>query len=104
MGALDIASDGVPQPPTPISVVAIRSNKNPPTPKLSARALQVCALLRSAGHPVSYSFAGNVKRQFAAAPSARSRLCVVLGEDELARDAVVVKRMYDGSQREVPME
>jgi histidyl-tRNA synthetase len=60
--------------------------------------------LRDAGLAVEYAF-GDEKlgRQLKLADARRARYAVVLGPDERARGAAVVKDLHAGEQREVPL-
>jgi histidyl-tRNA synthetase len=65
-------------------------------------ALRVVRALRSRGRKVGFDYGGrSVGRQFKAADRAGATRVFVLGPDEVARDAVVVRSMEAGSEEEV---
>ncbi len=60
--------------------------------------------LRGLGHSVLYEYRPRtLGAQMKRANRLQARLALILGEEELARQACVLKRMSDGSQREVPL-
>ena len=60
--------------------------------------------LRRQGHSVLYEYRPRtLGAQMKRANRLQARLALILGEQELARKACVLKRMSDGSQREVPL-
>jgi histidyl-tRNA synthetase len=61
--------------------------------------------LRDAGLAVEYAFGDDkVGRQLKLADARRTRYAVVLGPDERARSAAVLKDLHAGEQREVPLD
>jgi histidyl-tRNA synthetase len=58
--------------------------------------------LRRAGFAVDRTYGRSVKAQWKAADRARAGVGVMVGRDELARDAVAVKDLASGTQEEVP--
>jgi histidyl-tRNA synthetase len=69
----------------------------------AAPALKVGEELRGAGIPVEVEAAGRALRKaLERAGRLGARWVVLLGEDEVGREAVTVKDLKDGEQREVP--
>ncbi len=66
-------------------------------------ALLVAHQLRHAGFAVELGYSGNVKKRLARANKANARAAVILGEDELARQAATVRDLDSGEQEEVPL-
>ncbi len=66
------------------------------------RALGLAETLRAAGLRVEMGYGGNVKKRMKFANRIHARAAVLIGEDELARDAATVKDLDSGEQREVP--
>lgn len=67
--------------------------------------IKLGAALRQAGIPVIVEFEGkSMKAQLRAANRAASRFVVIRGDEELAKNIVLVKDMDDGSQQEIPPE
>ncbi|MCF3946492.1 histidine--tRNA ligase [Acidiphilium sp. AL] len=64
-------------------------------------ALGILNRLRNAGIAAEMAYRGNVKRRMERANRIHARAAIIIGEDELARDAVAVKFLDDGTQREV---
>ncbi len=64
----------------------------------------VVAALRRTGLAVDMAFKGNMKRRLAKADALGARHAVILGDDELAKGVVAVKRLADGSQAEVALD
>jgi histidyl-tRNA synthetase len=66
--------------------------------------LRLAHQLREAGHAVEYAFGDEkIGRQLKLADARRARYAVVLGPDERARDAAVLKDLQAGEQHEVPL-
>ena len=59
--------------------------------------------LRHDGFTVELGYGGNLKRRLSRANRAGAVAAVILGEDELARDAATVRHLDSGEQTEVPM-
>jgi len=64
-------------------------------------AQKLLATLRAAGLVVDMAFKGNMKRRLAKADAAGARHAIILGDDELAKQAATVKALIDGAQHEV---
>jgi len=72
--------------------------------KQRPRALRLAHELREGGHSVTYGLREqSVRKQLKAAAQEGARHTVVLGPDELARGAVMVRNMATGEEREVPL-
>ncbi len=66
-------------------------------------ALLVAHKLRHAGFAVEMGYSGNMKKRLTRANKANARAAVILGEDELSRQAAMVKDLDSGEQEEVPL-
>ena len=66
-------------------------------------ALKIVQRLRRAGFAADLGFSGNVGKRMKRADRIGARAAVVLGENELARDAATVRDMTTGEQVEVPL-
>ena len=84
-------------PPTrPIVVVPVGGGQAGP-------ALGVAHRLRGAGFTVDLGYSGNVGKRMKRANKLEARAVVLLGEDELARDAATVRDLDSGEQTEVSL-
>ena len=92
--AMMIAEPPAPEPP--IAVVPVGDGQG-------AQALGLTQELRRAGFTVDLGFSGNVGKRMKRANKIKARAAVLLGEDELARDAATVRDMETGEQVEVPL-
>lgn len=63
-------------------------------------ALDILNRLRDAGIAAEMAYRGNFKRRMERANRIGARAAIIIGEDELARGAVAVKFLADGTQRE----
>jgi histidyl-tRNA synthetase len=70
----------------------------------AAQAMVLADRLRQAGIVVDLGFSGNMKKRMARADKAGARAVVILGEDEMARGAVTLRNLDDGSQTEVALD
>ena len=70
----------------------------------AAQAMVLADRLRQAGIVVELGFSGNMKKRMARADKAGARAVVILGEDEMARGAVTLRNLDDGSQTEVALD
>jgi len=66
-------------------------------------ALLVSHKLRHAGFSVELGYSGNMKKRLMRANKANARAAVILGEDELSRQAATVRDLDSGEQEEVPL-
>jgi len=71
--------------------------------KGEAPALTLAHELRRAGFTVDLGYSGNLKRRLQRANKINARAAVILGEDELARDAAGLRDLDTGEQIEVPL-
>ena len=69
-----------------------------------ARALVLAETLRRSGVPVDQAARGNVSKRMKRANKVDARWAVLIGDDELAKNAATVRDLDDGSQRDVPLE
>ncbi|MBT3359259.1 MAG: histidine--tRNA ligase [Rhodospirillales bacterium] len=66
-------------------------------------ALAITQQLRRAGFAVDLGFSGNLGKRMKRANAANACATVILGEDEIARQAATVRDMDSGEQAEVPL-
>jgi len=66
-------------------------------------ALRLAHELRRAGFTVDLGFSGNVGRRMKRANKINARVAVLLGEDELQRNAATLRDLDGGTQSEVPL-
>ncbi len=88
--------DEPPPPKPPIAVVPVDDGQG-------TRALGLTQKLRRAGLAVDLGYSGNLGKRMKRANKIKARAAVLLGEDELARDAASVRDMETGEQEEVPL-
>jgi len=67
------------------------------------RALLLARDLRAAGVRLDMDFKGNMKKRLNRAARRNARYAVILGEDELARDAAALRDLDSGEQREISL-
>ena len=85
-----------PAPPRAIAIVPIGS-------ALEAQALVVADRLRRAGYAVELGYSGNLGKRLKRANKLNARVAVILGEDELARGAAIIRDLDTGAQEEAPL-
>ena len=85
-----------PAPPRPIAIVPVGERGDAAAPKIAHE-------LRRAGFVVDMGYSGNVGRRMRRANKINARAAVLLGEDELARNAATVRDLDAGTQAEVPL-
>ncbi len=68
-----------------------------------ARALTLTQSLRKAGLKTDLGYSGNMGKRMKRANKINAAAAVILGEDELARNAASVRDMESGEQTEVPL-
>lgn len=66
-------------------------------------ALQIAQTLRDAGFVIDLGYSGNMKKRMARANKQNARAAIILGEDELARQAAMVRDLDSGEQQEVAL-
>jgi len=84
----------LPTAPRPIAVVPIGAAAEP-------TALQLADRLRKAGYHVELGYGGSVKKRMKRANKVEAVCAILLGEDELARNAATVRDLDSGEQQEV---
>ncbi len=87
----------VPAPPRPIAVIPVGADTAPQAMILAER-------LRRDGHVVELGYSGNLKKRMVRANKANARAALILGDDELARGAVMFRDLDSGEQEEIPLE
>ncbi|MEE9544001.1 MAG: histidine--tRNA ligase, partial [Rhodospirillales bacterium] len=93
---LSMMIDDPPPPDRPIAVV-------PASDGMAGRALALTQRLRRAGFAVDLAFSGSLRKRMKHANKVNARAAVLLGEDELARQATTIRDMESGEQTEVPL-
>lgn len=94
---LAMLADDPPPPRRPIAVVPIGA-------AATRRATTVTEALRRAGFCVDLAFGGSLGRRMKRANRVGARAAVLLGEDELMRNAATVRDLDSGAQVEVALE
>jgi histidyl-tRNA synthetase len=84
-------------PPRPVAVIPVGD-------KGAAAALKLAQQLRHADFVVDLGYSGNLARRLRRANKIGARAALIVGEDELARDAVTLRDLDSGEQSEVPLE
>jgi histidyl-tRNA synthetase len=85
-----------PAPPRPVAIIPVGTAGEGP-------ALRLAHALRRQGFVVDLGFSGNVGRRMRRANKLNARAAVILGEDELAREAATLRDLDTGEQIEVPL-
>ena len=93
---LAMLAEEPPPPPRPIAIVPICED-------MGERAIAVAQRLRGAGFAADLGYSGNVGKRLKRANKIGACAAVLLGEDELARDAATVRDLDTGEQVEVPL-
>ena len=93
---LAMLAEEPPPPPRPIAVVPIGE-------AMGDRAIAVAQRIRAAGLAADLGYSGNVGKRLKRANKIGARAAVLLGEDELARDAATVRDLDTGDQVEVAL-
>jgi histidyl-tRNA synthetase len=93
---LALLIEAPPAPPRPIAVIPVGETSE-------ATASTAAYELRRAGFAVDLGYSGNVARRMKRANKIGARAAVILGEDELARNAATVRDLDTGEQIEVPL-
>jgi histidyl-tRNA synthetase len=94
---LSLLAGGVSEPARPIAVLPIGE-------AAMNEALMLTQRLRREGFAVELGYSGNLKKRLNRANKANARAAVILGEDELARNAGTVRDMDSGEQVEVSLD
>lgn len=82
--------------PRPIAIIPIGA-------EAERTALKLANALRRTGHCIELGYRGNLSRRLKRANKLEARAAVLLGEDELAREAATVRDLDSGEQREVSL-
>jgi histidyl-tRNA synthetase len=82
--------------PRPVAIIPIGEASEAPARRLAEQ-------LRRAGFVVDQGYSGNVGKRMKRANKIAARLAVLLGEDELKRNAVMLRDLDTGEQDEVPL-
>ena len=85
-----------PAAPRPIAIVPIGV-------AAEAKALALAQELRSKGYAIELGYRGNLKRRMARADKLKARAAIILGEDELAKGAAIVRDFDSGQQTPVAL-
>ena len=93
---LAMLTDAPAPAPRPIAVIPVGADQE-------AAALDVVLRLRRAGFTAELGFSGNLGKRMKRANKLGSCAAVLLGEDEMARDAATLRDMETGEQVEVPL-
>jgi histidyl-tRNA synthetase len=88
--------ESVPPPPRPIAVI-------PAGDGAEAKALETAQELRRAGFVVDIGFSGNLGKRMKRANKLGARAAVILGENELSRNAATVRDLDSGEESEIPL-
>ena len=83
-----------PEPRRPVAVVPIGDAGE-------AAALTIAEVLRYHGWAVDLSYSGNLTRRMRRANRVNARVAVLIGEDEIARNVVVLRDLDSGEQSDV---
>lgn len=89
----------IPEPPAaerPVAVIPVGS-------LAETVALQVTHALRKAGFITDLGYSGNLSKRMKRANKLNARFAVILGDDELARNAAMLRDLDSGDQAEVPL-
>jgi histidyl-tRNA synthetase len=94
---LALMAGGVNEPTRPIAVIPIGE-------AAMNEALMLTQRLRRKGFAVELGYSGNLGKRMKRANKANARAAVILGEDEMARNAGTVRDMDSGEQVEVSLD
>ncbi|MEJ2026883.1 MAG: His/Gly/Thr/Pro-type tRNA ligase C-terminal domain-containing protein, partial [Limibacillus sp.] len=94
---LSMLVENVPSAPRAIALVPLGE-------AAEARALALAEQLRRAGLSVDLGYSGNMKKRMKRANKIAARAAVILGEDELAQSAAMVRDLDSGEQELVPLD
>ncbi len=85
-----------PSPARPLAVVPMGA-------EAEAMAQVLARDLRRIGFAVELGYSGNLKKRLQRANRVKARAALILGEDELQRQAIAVRDLDSGDQQEVPL-
>ncbi len=80
-----------PPAPRPFALVPIGA-------AAETRAVLLAEALRKAGHAIDLGFSGNLRKRMRRADKIGARAALILGDDELAQEAIVVRDLDSGEQ------
>jgi histidyl-tRNA synthetase len=87
----------VPAAPRPIAIVPVGEQGE-------AKALTLAEDLRRQGLAIELGYRGNVSRRLKQANKLNARAAILIGDDELKRNAATIRDLDSGEQAEVPLE
>jgi histidyl-tRNA synthetase len=93
---LALLIDEPPAGPRPVAIVPVGETAE-------RTALTLAEELRRAGFAIDLGYSGNVGKRMKRANKIHARAAVLIGEDELARNAATVRDLDTGEQAEVPL-
>ncbi|MDJ0610201.1 MAG: histidine--tRNA ligase [Kiloniellales bacterium] len=85
------------EPPRPFAVVPVGA-------ECEAAALTLAQQLRQAGFAVELTFSGNLKKRMKRADKVKARAALILGSDEVARNAATLRDLDTGEQELVSLD
>ena len=87
---------GAPPPPRAAAIVPVGADA-------AVRALKLAHDLRQAGFCIDMAYRGNLGKRMKRANKINARCAIIIGEDELAKGAAVLRDLDSGEQHEVPL-
>ncbi|MCZ6860412.1 MAG: His/Gly/Thr/Pro-type tRNA ligase C-terminal domain-containing protein, partial [Alphaproteobacteria bacterium] len=84
-------------PPRPVAIVPIGD-------EAGRKARGIAERLRDAGFTVELGFGGNLKKRMKQANKIAATAALLIGEDELARNAATLRDLDSGEQSEVALD
>lgn len=87
------------EPPAPARPIALVPLGKP----AEMLALRLAQSLRHAGFHIELGYSGNLKRRLQRANKINARAAVILGDDEIAKQAAAVRDLDSGEQAEIPL-
>lgn len=93
---LALLIDEPPPPPRPVVLVPLGK-------PAETMALQLARSLRHAGYHIELGYSGNMSRRLQRANKIKARAAVIVGDNEIERQAATVRDLDSGEQVEVPL-
>ena len=93
---LSLLLDQTPSPPETIAIIPLDESSE-------ADAIRILSRIRKAGLRAEMAYRGNARRRLERASRAGAAAAVLIGEEDRARDAAIVKLLATGEQRLVPI-
>ncbi len=87
---------GAPPPPRAAAIVPVGADA-------AVRALKLAHDLRQAGFCIDMAYRGNLGKRMKRANKINARCAIIIGEDELAKGAAMLRDLDSGEQHEVPL-